>query len=161
MQCSLCKKFLSCTFSLQRHLRTHLRDRPYCCAACKKCFTRRTHLSRHEKIHDRQRALAALQQPATAQPATAVPAPRQPQPQGAPEAPAGGGVPRSPAQAPDRNVSPAAAAAKAVPANVLLIGPAELGPPDKNCHLHGWGGRAVQPVVRLGNRAVVSGMTEK
>ncbi|NXV86871.1 ZN783 protein, partial [Calonectris borealis] len=80
MQCSLCKKFLSCTFSLQRHLRTHLRDRPYCCAACKKCFTRRTHLSRHEKIHDRQRALAALQQPATAQPATVAPAPRQPQP---------------------------------------------------------------------------------
>ncbi|NXT43782.1 ZN783 protein, partial [Pelecanoides urinatrix] len=75
MQCNLCKKFLSCAFSLQRHLRTHLRDRPYCCAACKKCFTRRTHLSRHEKIHDRQRALAALQQPATVPPA-----PRQPQP---------------------------------------------------------------------------------
>ncbi|NXU27607.1 ZN398 protein, partial [Thalassarche chlororhynchos] len=79
LKCSLCKKILSCTFSLQRHLRTHSRDRPYCCTACKKCFTRRTHLSRHEKIHDRQKALAALQQPTTAQPATIVPAARQPQ----------------------------------------------------------------------------------
>lgn len=161
LKCSLCKKILSCTFSLQRHLQTHSRDRPYCCTACKKCFTRRTHLSRHEKIHDRQKALAALQQPATAQPATVVPAPRQPQPRGAPEAPAGGNVPRSPAQASERNVSPAATAAKAGPANVLLISPAELGPPDKNCHIHGWGGRAIQPVVRLGNRAAVSGVTEK
>ncbi|KAM6208850.1 uncharacterized protein WM294_017813 [Sarcoramphus papa] len=161
LKCSLCKKILSCTFSLQRHLQTHSRDRPYCCTACKKCFTRRTHLSRHEKIHDRQKALAALQQPATAQPATVVPAPRQPQPRGAPEAPAGGNVPRSPAQASERNVSPAATAAKAGPANVLLISPAELGPPDKNCHIHSWGGRAIQPVVRLGNRAAVSGVTEK
>ncbi|NXQ98094.1 ZN783 protein, partial [Sagittarius serpentarius] len=79
LKCSLCKKILSCTFSLQRHLQTHSRDRPYCCTACKKCFTRRTHLSRHEKIHDREKALAALQQPATAQPATVMPAPRRPQ----------------------------------------------------------------------------------
>ncbi|XP_075603078.1 uncharacterized protein LOC104639729 [Balearica regulorum gibbericeps] len=161
LKCSLCKKSFSCTFSLQRHLQTHLRDRPYCCSACKKCFTRRTHLSRHEKIHDRQKALAALQQPATAQPATAVPAPRQPQPQGAPEAPAGRSIPRSAAQASEKNISPVATSAKAVPANVLLLGPAELRPPDKNCHIRGWGGRAVQPVVRLGNRAAVSGMMEK
>ncbi|NXL53386.1 ZN783 protein, partial [Podilymbus podiceps] len=80
MKCRLCKKILSCAFSLQRHLQTHSRDRPYCCAACKKCFTRRTHLSRHEKIHDRQKALLELQQPAAARPATVVPAPRQPQP---------------------------------------------------------------------------------
>ncbi|NXW11480.1 ZN783 protein, partial [Fregetta grallaria] len=80
LKCNFCKKILSCTFSLQRHLQTHYRDRPYCCTSCKKCFTRRTHLSRHEKIHDRQKALAALQQPATAQPATVVPAPRQPKP---------------------------------------------------------------------------------
>ncbi|KAM6142112.1 uncharacterized protein FYN12_000210 [Phoenicopterus ruber ruber] len=160
LKCSLCKKILSCAFSLQRHLQTHSRDRPYCCAACKKCFTRRTHLSRHEKIHDRQKALLALQQPATAQPASGVPAPQQPRPQGAPEAPRGGSIPRSPAQASERN-SPAATAAKAVPANVLLVRPAELGPPGKNCHGHGWGGRDVQPVVRLGNRAVVSGLTEK
>ncbi|NXT89715.1 ZN398 protein, partial [Anhinga rufa] len=83
-KCGFCKKILSCTFSLQRHLRTHLEDRPYCCTACKKRFTRKTHLSRHEKIHDRQKALAALQQPEAA----VVPAPQQPQPQGAaPEAP--------------------------------------------------------------------------
>ncbi|NWX43158.1 ZN783 protein, partial [Steatornis caripensis] len=80
LKCSHCKKILSCTFSLQQHLQTHLQNRPYCCAACKKCFTRRTHLSRHEKIHDRQKALAALQQPAAAQPTPVVPAPRQPQP---------------------------------------------------------------------------------
>lgn len=147
LKCSLCKKILSGTCSLQRHLQTHSQDRPYCCTTCKKCFTRKTHLSRHEKIHDRQKTLAALQQPATAVP------------QGAPEAPAGARVPCSPAQASERNVSPAAAAAKAVPAN--LVGPAELGPPEKNCHIHGWGGRAVQPVVRLGNRAAVSGVTEK
>ncbi|NWU55734.1 ZN300 protein, partial [Dromas ardeola] len=75
LKCSHCKKILSCTSSLQRHLQTHSQDRPYCCTACKKRFTRRTHLSRHQKIHDRQKALAALQQPATV-----VPAPRQPQP---------------------------------------------------------------------------------
>ncbi|XP_075276145.1 uncharacterized protein LOC104333612 isoform X2 [Opisthocomus hoazin] len=102
LKCRFCKKSLSCTFSLQRHLQTHLRDRPYCCAACKKCFTRRTHLSRHEKIHDRQKALAALQQPATAQPAAIVPAPQQPQ--GAAAVPAGGSVPRTPTRASERNV---------------------------------------------------------
>ncbi|NXS39870.1 ZN783 protein, partial [Balaeniceps rex] len=75
VKCSHCKKILSCTFSLQRHLQTHAGDRPYCCTDCKKCFTRKTHLLRHEKIHDRQRALAALQQPAAV-----VPAPQQPQP---------------------------------------------------------------------------------
>ncbi|XP_009699291.1 PREDICTED: zinc finger protein 777-like, partial [Cariama cristata] len=115
LKCSLCKKNLSCTFSLQRHLQIHARDRPYCCAACKKCFTRRTHLLRHEKIHDRQKALAALQQPATV-----VPAPQQPEPQRAPEVPTGGRVPRSPAQASERNISPAASAAKAVSPNALL-----------------------------------------
>ncbi|KAM9288256.1 uncharacterized protein FYN16_008032 [Cariama cristata] len=156
LKCSLCKKNLSCTFSLQRHLQIHARDRPYCCAACKKCFTRRTHLLRHEKIHDRQKALAALQQPATV-----VPAPQQPQPQRAPEVPTGGRVPRSPAQASERNISPAASAAKAVSPNALLVSPAEFRLPNKNCHSPGWGGRAVQPVVRLGNRAVVSGVTEK
>ncbi|XP_072711060.1 zinc finger protein 212-like isoform X2 [Ciconia boyciana] len=161
VKCSHCKKILSCTFSLQRHLQTHAGDRPYCCTACKKCFTRKTHLLRHEKIHSRQKALAALQQPPVAQPTTVVPAPRQPQPQGAPEMPVGGSVPRSPAQASERNVSPVAATAKAVPGNVLLLSPVELRPPDKNCHVHGWGGRAVQPVVRLGNRAAVSGVTEK
>ncbi|XP_075562617.1 uncharacterized protein LOC104031771 [Pelecanus crispus] len=159
LKCSLCKKILSCTFSLQRHLQTHTTDRPYCCTDCKKCFTRKTHLLRHEKIHNRQKALAALQQPATAQPATVVPAPRQPQ--GAPEAFAGGSGPPSPAQASERNVSPAAATAKAAPANVLLTSSAEVGPPDKNCHIYSCGGRAVRPVVRLGNRAAVSGTTEK
>ncbi|NXM68535.1 ZN398 protein, partial [Serilophus lunatus] len=52
-RCPYCKKVLSCSVSLRRHLRTHLRERPYCCGACNKCFTRRTHLLRHEKIHER------------------------------------------------------------------------------------------------------------
>ncbi|KAM6410585.1 uncharacterized protein J5M81_000878 [Pluvialis apricaria] len=154
-KCNHCKKILSCTFSLQRHLQTHVQDRPYCCTACQKCFTRRTSLSRHQKIHDRQKALAALHQPATAQRPTVMPAPQQPQSQ----APAGGSAPRSPAQAAEKNVSPAATATKVVPANTLPADPAELRPPDKNCHDSG--GIAVQPVVRLGNRAVVSGVTEK
>ncbi|NWW92765.1 ZN783 protein, partial [Rhynochetos jubatus] len=62
LKCSHCKKTLSCVISLERHLRMHVQDRPYCCAACEKRFTRRTHLTRHEKIHDRQNALAAIQQ---------------------------------------------------------------------------------------------------
>ncbi|XP_064301318.1 zinc finger protein 777-like isoform X2 [Phalacrocorax carbo] len=146
-KCSFCKKIFSCTFSLQRHLQTHLEHRPYCCAACKKCFTRKTHLSRHEKIHDRQKALAALQQPAAV-----APAPQQQR--AAPEALAGGSsgrVARSPAS--ERNVSPAAAAGNAVPANVPLVSPAELRRAAKSCHLHDSGGRAGRPVVRLGNRA--------
>ncbi|KAM6102607.1 uncharacterized protein LJ206_008999 isoform 3-T3 [Theristicus caerulescens] len=154
-QCNQCKKIFSCASSLQRHLRIHSGDRPYCCSACKKCFTRKTHLLRHEKIHSRQKGLAALRQPAAAQPVTVAPAP----PHGAPEPPASGNVLHSPAQASERNVSPAAAAATAAPANAFLVGPAELGSPDKNGH--GWGGRAVQPVVRLGNRAELSGLMEK
>ncbi|XP_042657576.1 zinc finger protein 777-like isoform X2 [Tyto alba] len=63
MKCSLCKKSLSCSFSLRRHLQIHLRDRPYCCPACQKCFARRTHLSRHQKTHNHLKALPALRQP--------------------------------------------------------------------------------------------------
>ncbi|NWW09432.1 ZN783 protein, partial [Oreocharis arfaki] len=72
LKCPHCKKFLSCSVSLQRHLQTHTRDRPYCCSSCNKCFTRRNHLLRHEKIHER--ALAALQREASAQPPAAIPA---------------------------------------------------------------------------------------
>ncbi|XP_074938210.1 uncharacterized protein LOC142052294 isoform X2 [Phalacrocorax aristotelis] len=146
-KCSFCKKIFSCTFSLQRHLQTHLEHRPYCCAACKKCFTRKTHLSRHEKIHDRQKALAALQQPAAV-----APAPQQQR--AAPEALAGGSSGRvARSLASERNVSPAAAAGNAVLANVPLVSPAELRRAAKSCHLHDSGGRASRPVVRLGNRA--------
>ncbi|NXO27685.1 ZN783 protein, partial [Cisticola juncidis] len=59
LKCPYCKKFLSCSVSLQRHLQTHARERPYLCSACNKCFTRSNHLLRHKKIHER--ALAALQ----------------------------------------------------------------------------------------------------
>ncbi|NXI03651.1 ZN783 protein, partial [Pachycephala philippinensis] len=72
LKCPHCKKLLSCSVSLQRHLQTHARDRPYCCSSCNKCFTRSSHLLRHEKIHER--ALAALQREANAQPPAAVPA---------------------------------------------------------------------------------------
>ncbi|NXB94416.1 ZN783 protein, partial [Vidua chalybeata] len=72
LKCPHCKKFLSCSTSLRRHLQTHTRDRPYCCSSCNKCFTRSNHLLRHKKIHER--ALAALQQEAEAQPPAAVPA---------------------------------------------------------------------------------------
>ncbi|NWX62754.1 ZN783 protein, partial [Promerops cafer] len=72
LKCPHCKKFLSCSVSLQRHLQTHTRDRPYCCSSCNKCFTRSNHLLRHKKIHER--ALAALQREASAQPPAAVPA---------------------------------------------------------------------------------------
>ncbi|NXS04419.1 ZN282 protein, partial [Oxylabes madagascariensis] len=50
-KCPYCKKFLSCSMSLQRHLQTHARERPYCCSSCNKCFTRSNHLLRHKKIH--------------------------------------------------------------------------------------------------------------
>ncbi|XP_053914387.1 zinc finger protein 783 [Cuculus canorus] len=149
-KCNLCQKILSCAFSLQRHLQTHSRDRRYCCAACKKCFTRRTHLLRHEKIHERQKALAELQRPVAA---------TTPTPQGAPATPAGRSVPRSPAS--ERNVSPAATAPKAGPANALPVSPAGLRLSVRNCHIHSSGGRAIQPVVILGNRAAVSWLTEK
>ncbi|NXK69478.1 ZN783 protein, partial [Sylvietta virens] len=77
LKCPYCKKFLSCSVSLQRHLQTHARDRPYCCSACNKCFTRSNHLLRHKKIHER--ALATLQQQGPA----AIPASLQ---HGAPQA---------------------------------------------------------------------------
>ncbi|NXM53381.1 ZN783 protein, partial [Illadopsis cleaveri] len=72
VKCPYCKKFLSCSMSLQRHLQTHARERPYCCSSCNKCFTRSNHLLRHKKIHER--ALAALQGEANARPPAAVPA---------------------------------------------------------------------------------------
>ncbi|NXM36133.1 ZN783 protein, partial [Oxyruncus cristatus] len=72
MKCIYCKKILSCSVSLQRHLRTHMRERPYCCSSCNKCFTRHTHLLRHEKIHER--AVGALRAAGNAQPAAAIPA---------------------------------------------------------------------------------------
>ncbi|NWT97371.1 ZN398 protein, partial [Urocynchramus pylzowi] len=71
-KCPQCKKFLSCSTSMRRHLQTHARDRPYCCSSCNKCFTRSNHLLRHKKIHER--ALAALQQQANAQSPAAIPA---------------------------------------------------------------------------------------
>ncbi|XP_074013758.1 uncharacterized protein [Numenius arquata] len=141
VKCIYCKKILSCPFSLQRHLQTHVQDRPYCCTACNKCFTRRTHLARHQKIHDRQKALAKLQQPVTVTPAS-----RQHQPREATQ------PPHSLVQESEKNV--ATVATKGVPANVVLLGPAELGTLGKNCQI--WGGRSIQPVVRLRNRAVVS-----
>ncbi|NWT57300.1 ZN783 protein, partial [Erythrocercus mccallii] len=72
LKCPYCKKFLSCSVSLQRHIQTHTRKRPYCCSSCNKCFTRSNHLLRHKKIHER--ALAALQGEAKAQPPAAIPA---------------------------------------------------------------------------------------
>ncbi|NXP42588.1 ZN783 protein, partial [Leiothrix lutea] len=69
VKCPYCKKFLSCSVSLQRHLQTHARERPYCCSSCNKCFTRSNHLLRHKKIHER--ALAALQGGGKAQPPAA------------------------------------------------------------------------------------------
>ncbi|NWU92553.1 ZN783 protein, partial [Upupa epops] len=52
MKCTHCKKILSCSFALQRHLQTHVRERPFCCADCNNRYTRRTHLWRHQKIHN-------------------------------------------------------------------------------------------------------------
>ncbi|XP_030122763.2 uncharacterized protein [Taeniopygia guttata] len=139
LKCPHCKKFLSCSTSLRRHLQTHARERPYCCSSCNKCFTRSNHLLRHKKIHER--ALAALQQEANAQGPAAI----QHQ---APKAE------RSPSQ---ENGRPEAA--KASLPNVLLLGATPLrlpGSPLPDCIR-----KAVQPVVQLGSRAVASEMTEK
>lgn len=148
MKCNLCKKIFSCTYNLHRHLQTHTQERPYCCPTCKKCFTRKTHLLRHQKIHERQNALVGLPQ--------SVPVSQQPQPQEAPEVPTGRSVPHSPTTASERNTSPAA---KTVPANTLPLSLADHRLLDVSCH--GWAGQSVQPVVRLGNRAVVSKLMEK
>ncbi|XP_040521461.1 zinc finger protein 777 isoform X2 [Gallus gallus] len=78
VKCNLCNKSLSCPSSLQRHLKTHAKDRPYCCSTCKKCFTRQTHLVRHEQIHERQKALQN-QQPKAEQPLSAAATPSWPQ----------------------------------------------------------------------------------
>ncbi|KAM6339018.1 uncharacterized protein O3Q21_001808 [Podargus strigoides] len=146
LKCRLCKKVLSCPFSLQRHLRTHVRERPYCCPTCEKCFTRRTHLTRHAKIHDRQNAPAAPRQPPARGGGPAPPQPRA--------APAGTSAPR-------RSLSPAGGGAKAVPAELLLVRPVGLGPSKQAFPFPGWGGRGIQPVVRLGSRAEVLGLLGK
>ncbi|XP_027765592.1 zinc finger protein 30 homolog [Empidonax traillii] len=135
MKCMYCKRVLSCSVSLQRHLRTHLRERPHCCSSCNKCFTRRTHLLRHEKIHER------------ALPATAIPAPQDPV------------VPGAQRNVSKGNTSPKPT--KAGPPNVLLLGATQLELPDKGCPLPNCVGRAVRPVVRLGTRAALSAMMQK
>ncbi|XP_056341928.1 zinc finger protein 777-like isoform X2 [Oenanthe melanoleuca] len=140
LKCPYCKKFLSCSVSLRRHLQTHARERPYCCSSCNKCFTRSNHLLRHKKIHER--ALAALQCQARAQPPAAVPASLQHR---APEAD------RSLSQG---NSSPQAA--KPSLPNVLLLGATPLG---EGSSLPDCIRKAVQPVVQLGSRAVASEMT--
>ncbi|XP_061202243.1 zinc finger protein 777-like isoform X2 [Neopsephotus bourkii] len=147
MKCNLCKRIFSCTYNLHRHLQTHTQERPHCCSICKKCFTRKTHLLRHEKIHERQKAVVVQQ--------SSEPVSQQPQPQEAPEVPMSTSVSHSLAEASERNVSPPA---KAVPANVLPLGLADL---RLDVSSHGWAGQGVQPVVRLGNRAVVSKLMEK
>ncbi|KAM7035978.1 uncharacterized protein RBU47_006741 [Passerculus sandwichensis] len=138
-KCPLCKKFLAFSTSMRRHLKTHARDRPYCCSSCNKCFMRSNHLLRHKKIHER--ALAALQREAAAQPPAALPAPE---------------AQRSPSQ---ENGSPEAA--KASLPNVLLLGTTALGLPGKGSPLPECIRKAVQPVVQLGSRAVASELTEK
>lgn len=143
VKCPYCKKFLSCSMSLRRHLQTHARDRPYCCSSCNKCFTRSNHLLRHKKIHER--ALAALQREANAQPPAAIPASLQ---HGAPEA--------------DRSLSQGIGSpepAKPSLPNVLLLGATPLESPGKGSPLPDCIRKAVQPVVQLGSRAVASEMT--
>ncbi|XP_063273771.1 ras-responsive element-binding protein 1-like isoform X2 [Prinia subflava] len=138
LKCPYCKKFLSCSVSLQRHLQTHARERPYLCSACNKCFTRSTHLLRHKKIHER--ALAALQGEG---PAPALQ-------RGAPEAQSG--------------LSQGNGRLEAVTASLpheLQPGATALGLPGKGCLLPDCIRKAVQPVVQLGSRAVASGVTEK
>ncbi|XP_059692760.1 zinc finger protein 777-like [Haemorhous mexicanus] len=144
-KCPLCKKFLSCTTSMRRHLQTHARDRPYCCSSCNKCFTRSNHLLRHKKIHER--ALAALQREAKAQPAAAIPTSLQHQ------------APETQSRPSQENGSPEAA--KASLPNVLLLGTMPLELPGKGSPLPECIRKAVQPVVQLGSRAVASEMTEK
>ncbi|XP_041264501.1 zinc finger protein 777-like [Onychostruthus taczanowskii] len=144
-KCPHCKKFLAWSTSMRRHLQTHKRDRPYCCSSCNKCFTRSNHLLRHKKIHER--AVDALQRKAEAQCPAAIPASLQHQ---APEAE------RSPSQ---ENGSPEAA--KASLPSVLLLEAVPVGLPDKGSPLPDCIRKAVQPVVQLGSRAVVSEMTEK
>uniref|UniRef100_A0A8C3XBH2 Zinc finger protein 777-like n=1 Tax=Cyanoderma ruficeps TaxID=181631 RepID=A0A8C3XBH2_9PASS len=145
LKCPYCKKFLSCSVSLQRHLQTHARERPYCCSSCNKCFTRSNHLLRHKKIHER--ALAALQGEADARPPAAVPASLQ---RGAPEAQGG--------------LSQGNGSLEAVKASLpkeLLLGGAALGLPDNGSLVPDCVRKAVQPVVQLGSRAVAAEMAEK
>ncbi|XP_062426822.1 uncharacterized protein LOC134137622 [Rhea pennata] len=167
LKCNVCRKSLSCPFSLRRHLQTHARDRPYHCSDCKKSFTRRTHLSRHQKIHDRQKALEDMvqqkaldmvQQPKTAQSKAVLPVPKQPQQREALGVPKEEDVPCSLNHASKSDVSPAPTATEA---DALLVSPANPVLSDRHCQIHHFGGRAIQPVVRLGNRAVVLGTTDK
>ncbi|RMB93847.1 hypothetical protein DUI87_29724 [Hirundo rustica rustica] len=145
LKCPYCKKFLSCSVSLQRHLQTHARERPYCCSSCNKCFTRNNHLLRHKKIHER--ALAGLQGEASARPPAAVAAPPE---HAAPEA--------------QTSLSQGNGSLEAVKTSLpdtLLLGATPLELPDKGSLVPDCIRKAVQPVVQLGSRAVASGMEEK
>ncbi|XP_069673391.1 zinc finger protein 841-like [Periplaneta americana] len=50
-KCNICGKFLSATYSLIRHIRTHTGEKPFKCDVCGKCFSSMDVLRKHLRIH--------------------------------------------------------------------------------------------------------------
>ncbi|KAJ8928643.1 hypothetical protein NQ314_018736 [Rhamnusium bicolor] len=53
--CEICGKFVSSSWSLKDHMRTHTGEKPYACDVCSKCFSKSQILTTHKRTHTKER----------------------------------------------------------------------------------------------------------
>ncbi|KAG9355874.1 hypothetical protein JZ751_000717 [Albula glossodonta] len=61
LTCTYCGKRLSCTQTLEAHLRIHTGERPYTCSHCGKKFNQMSNLRTHQRTHTGQKPYCCMQ----------------------------------------------------------------------------------------------------